>query len=537
MTPAFPSATLAPKILVRSMGRSILMVGGLICALAARSQAQDASAILATVEKATTSAIAKARPSIVAIARVPKQRQLGNRARIGALQLGRSDVDRLTNGPFRDPDFVPTFFGSGVVLSEDGAIVTCAHVLEDPRQNDYYVWLDKQSYTARLVSQARPATAIAADGFSDLAVLKIDAEGLSPIEYANPDSLEVGKFVIALGNPDAIARDGMASASWGIVSNLSRVAPRELGDGGLPFEDRSSETLHQFGTLIQTDARLNLGTSGGALIDLNGKMLGLTTSLVAKAGDANSAGFAIAADELFQRVVARLRLGKLPEFGFLGIQPEELLESDQRSGITGARVGVVLPGLPGDKAGLQSGDVIFEVGGREVSDRNQLFRELSTIVPGENVSLAVLRSSGSNREKREQHLVAKLSKKPVEKSHLTFTRGTDTQWQGLTVDYATAILTELTRFGIWNARREAPKVVVVGVEPGSVAWDAGLRTGNGIVSVAGQPIHSPDEFHRNVDLASAKARGKSASSIEVRTIQSNGIPMKIWVPIPTASSQ
>ena len=483
------------------------------CAAQQTTFAQDGSAILAAIETATTSAIEKAERSVVAIARLPKKRDgVGNRAQLNPLSL---DSIPLLEDPFRDPNFVPTFFGSGVILSEDGFIVTCAHVLGDPRQNDYLVWLDRRSYSATVIGPPVRAITRASDGFSDLAVLKINASGLEPIEFGETDSLKRGKFVIALGNPDAIARDGQASASWGIVSNLGRIAP------GKGVEDEVRETVHQFGTLIQTDAKLNFGTSGGALIDLKGKMIGLTTSLAARTGVENSAGYAIATDQLFKQVISNLRLGKLPEFGFLGIQPEDLRSRELERGLRGAKVSAVLPGLPGEEAGLRSQDIIIQVDDQPIQNRNDLFRELSVSTAGTPVRLVVHRFRPGKPTPMIVRLEAELSKKPVLKSPLTYTQKEQTVWRGMVVEYITAIPSELTRFGVWRGRRGAPKVAVLSVEPGTPAWNAGVRAGNGIAAVNRNQLSSPDEFYRLVE--------DSTSPVELQIVRNNGTPAKLQI--------
>ncbi len=140
-------------------------------------------AILSAIEQSTTTAIAKAERSVVAIARV--RRDQVPAARVNELRIPESGIFE----PQPDsPDFVPSSFGSGVVISEDGFIVTCAHVLDDPRTNDYFVWLDKRAYAARVVS--KPAKVYAADPFTDLAVLKIEASGLTPITFGKAQDLK-----------------------------------------------------------------------------------------------------------------------------------------------------------------------------------------------------------------------------------------------------------------------------------------------------------------------------------------------------------
>jgi serine protease Do len=444
----------------------------------------DGLALLAAIEQTTTAAIAKAERSVVAIARVRRDQVPG--ARVTELRIPESGgFEALPESP----DFVPSQFGSGVVISEDGFIVTCAHVLDDPRHNDYYVWLDKRVYAAKVVSKA--AQVYAADPFTDLAVLKIEAEGLAPIEFGTAQDLKKGQFVIALGNPYAIARDGQACASWGMIANLNRIAPVDAVENNALA---AKESLHQFGTLIHTDAKLNLGTSGGALVNLRGEMVGLTTSLAAVSGYEQAAGFALAVDDMFLRVVESLKAGKLPEFGFLGIQPEDLRTIDLERGLSGAKVVNVVPGLPGDQAGLQSDDVISQVNSRPVRNRNDLFRELSQMPAGAEVSLLVERPKSSLRGADLLTLKATLSKKYVSTSRPGFALHGPQKWRGMLVEYATAVPSELTRGGTMFGRRSAPKLAILAVDPNTPAWEAGIRPGYGLLSVDGRAVDSPTAF-------------------------------------------
>ncbi len=481
------------------------------------SPANDqALAVVAAIESATVSAIERAEHSVVAIARV-------GRGRAPAAQLDQLQVDpfRLGNPfPLQDtpdnPNFVPSLFGSGIVISADGYIITCAHVLDDPREHDYYVWLDKQSYSARVIGV--PAKVLASDPFSDLAVLKIDASNLQSASFSQQE-LRKGQFVIALGNPQAIARDGQASASWGIVSNLKRVAPSDPVTG-----DNGKVTIHHFGTLIQTDAKLNLGMSGGALIDLKGEVVGLTTALAAAAGYERAAGFAIATDAMFLRVVETLKAGKLPEFGFLGIQPDDLRTYESSRGLSGARVSVVIPGLPGEQAGLRTDDVIYQVDDTPVADRSDLFRELSQAAAGTEIRLYVHRFRPGRNVPDDLQLPAVLSKKPLNTRWLGYAVNAPTKWRGMLVDYATAIASDWTRNGLGSERRTPGKLAILSVDPDSPAWSAGLRPGYGLVSVQGTELENPDDFYGIVGNPAL-----AELPVELSIVRSGGRPESVEV--------
>ncbi len=240
---------------------SLALVPLLLLAPSAAQQVTGLQAA-AAIEGAMVDAIAQAEQSVVAIARV---RRLENQPlEIGVNPFGRPLLaDQASPGT---AEFIPNEYATGVVVDAGGLILTAAHVLQD--DCDYWVTTPDR----RIYKVIRPK---AADPRSDLAVLEIDATGLVPIKFGDGSQLKKGQIVIALGNPYAIARDGQASASWGIVSNLTRKA----GPSPDPFNPKPS--LPQYGTLIQTDARLNLGTSGGALVNLQGEMVGLTISLAA----------------------------------------------------------------------------------------------------------------------------------------------------------------------------------------------------------------------------------------------------------------
>ena len=208
------------------------------------------------LEQSLVTAIAKAEQSVVAIAR------------------GR----RGTKPKLSDQRFVPLEYSTGVVVDQSGLILTNYHTLGEVAKHDFVVWMAGKSY--------RNAVVKAADPWTDLAILEIKASNLKPIEFGDSSRLKKGRIVIALGNPYAIARDGNVSATWGIVSNLSRKVDGPLTGAAGPdvVPHRSRETRYHFGGLIQTDAKLARGTSGGPLLDLDGKMVGLSTSIAMLAG-------------------------------------------------------------------------------------------------------------------------------------------------------------------------------------------------------------------------------------------------------------
>jgi len=362
-------------------------------------------------------------------------------------------------------------------------------VLGDPEASEYAVWVDRRPF---------PAKVRAADPWSDLAVLEIDATDLAPMPLGSGKNARKGQIVIALGNPYAIARDGSPSATWGIVSNLSRKAPPT------PTRDAPSgkETLHHFGTLIQTDARLSLGTSGGALLNLDGEMIGLTTSMAALSGLEKSAGFAIPVDDLFRRVVDRLKQGRDVEYGFLGIEPEPLGLRELQRGEHGIRLGEVVNGTPAATAGLKRDDVVTHVDSQPVFDGDHLILLLSSRPVDETVRLTLQRFDPVLRRPRTRHKDVELSKKHVAANRAAIVSVQPPLWRGLTVDYATAVprfhlLARQKVDGQWVVDPQGC-VAVVDVAPQSTAWEAGIRPGLFVSHVQGQRVVKPAEFQAAV---------------------------------------
>lgn len=440
----------------------------------------SALALLAAMEEAVVGAVARAEASVVSIGRVtPEDPDLARRDGMplfGVQQLGTQTPDPM------DLDFVFNDYGTGVVIDQAGLVLTNYHVVRKEARH-YITTVQRKRFFARIK---------AADARYDLAVLEVvepppRAGDFRPITFGDASGVRKGQFVIALGNPYAIARDGQVSATWGIVANLQRKAP--AGPERLDTGQLAKDTLHHFGTLIQTDARLNLGTSGGALINLRGEMIGLTTSLAAVAGYEQAAGYAIPVDETFLRIVDALKQGMAAEYGLLGIYPGNLEPRELSLGRRGVRVNGVWSRGPADRAGIRDGDVILAIGGEPVYDADGLMLRVGRLAPGTSTTVTVLQAEG-----RQVTLPVRLAK--------FFVRGENVEttprlaWRGLQVDYATAVLGGPRLFGN-PPPLEAP-VAISAVEPQSAAWKAGLRPGTMISHVFQTAIDQPEAFHQQV---------------------------------------
>ncbi|MEZ6056806.1 MAG: trypsin-like peptidase domain-containing protein [Planctomycetaceae bacterium] len=409
-------------------------------------------------------------------------------------------------------DFVPTDFGSGVIIarqdkpgSTERFVLTNSHVvLGSRRQGDWRppagAVREAPTIYVRLASRHTvSATLIAADPRSDLAILKLNLpEQRVPITAAPPLSFAVGvepkkgQFVIALGNPYAIARDGSASVSTGIISNISR-KPEPPGQN---LDDPIVEeiTVHHFGTLLQVDTRLNLGTSGGALVNLDGQLIGLTTSLAALQGYEKSAGFAIPMDANVQRIIRSLLEGYEVEYGFLGIRPglasPEMLDQyrDLTSQATAARALRVARYSPADRAGMKDGDLILAVNDEPVYTDIDLIRAVGLLGPDVDARLQVLRPVARSTVE----LTVRLGKWPVYDDSLIYaTQSRYPPWRGIRCDYATARRKYLPSNALEEMRRG---VVVTSVEPGSPAAAAGLVEGVFVTAIDNTPVQSPKDL-------------------------------------------
>ncbi len=276
-----------------------------------------------------------------------------------------------------DEDMLRRFFrrryrrsaGSGVIIDSRGYIVTNHHVVEDAR-SIHVMLSDRREFEARLIGS---------DPTTDLAVIQIPTqEGLHVMPFGNSDSVEVGEWVLAVGNPFRLT----ATVTAGIVSAVGR----QVGiiSDSLRIED-----------FIQTDAAINPGNSGGALVNLWGELVGINTAIATERGTYEGYGFAIPVN-LVHRVVGDLIAYGEVRRGYLGVEITAVTAPLARQlglpEVRGVQIVRVLPGSSADRAGLKEGDVVLEVDGHPVDAPNQLQRRVALRRPGENVQLMVWRN-------------------------------------------------------------------------------------------------------------------------------------------------
>ncbi len=448
------------------------------------AQPPDSNALAAAegLERVLSEAIESSAPSVVAIAQDRRRRRANDRP----LPF---DVDPagLRRANPRDADFVPTYFGSGVIVDRSGLVVTNYHVLgfddEDYEVDHYVTTFDRKVFRARIKG---------ADPRSDLAVLELvipddaprAAFDFRPMRLGDGGAVKRGSMIVTLGNPYAIARDGQASAGWGIVANVNRKLPASADDD---VAAGGKTTLHHYGGLIQTDARLNLGASGGAIVNLRGEMIGLTTAVAAQVGYETSAGYAIAVDDLFRRSLEALKAGREVEYGFLGVQPAqgeaELAAGDGED--KGVRVDRLVRGGPGERAGLRRDDRITAVNGRPVDTADGLVLGVGRFVPDERLRLSIVRSG------RSSEMIAELTKARVVGRRVVTNR--PKAWRGLYVEYPAALVAPHELVDI-----PADCVAIRSVEPDSPAARCSLAAGMLVSRVGDTDISTPSEFYRSV---------------------------------------
>ncbi len=258
--------------------------------------------------------------------------------------------------------------GSGVIISADGYIVTNNHVIDQADKIEITL-NNKQKYQARLVG---------ADPSTDIALLKIDVTGLDPMRFDNSDEVKVGQWVVAVGNPFNLA----STVTAGIVSAKGRSI-------NILKADMAIESF------IQTDAAVNPGNSGGALVNLDGRLIGINTAIATPTGVYAGYSFAVPSN-LVKKIVEDLKRYGRVQRGYLGVQMITLdgevakkLDTDITEGVY---IGEVYPGAAAEKGGIQNGDIITHIDQRKINSTSQLMAELSRHRPGEVVEVKINRN-------------------------------------------------------------------------------------------------------------------------------------------------
>ncbi len=354
--------------------------------------------------------------------------------------------------------------GSGFIISADGYVLTSNHLVGDAEKVVVELG-DGRKFTARRIGT---------DPDSDVAVIRIDANELPYIEMADSDALEVGEWVLAIGNPLGLSH----TVTAGIVS----------------AKGRSGFGLANLENFIQTDAAINFGNSGGPLINLDGEVVGINTAIVGSAGNIGI-GFAIPIN-MAKNIYQQLKTTGRVERAFLGVLPQDMdADMAEAFGLPNSN-GVLIPqvdkGSAADRAGLRHNDVILEFDGHPVRSANELRNRIAMLSPGTRVKIVVWRDG------KRKTVTAKLGRRTID----------TLDQQGTAED----ILEELG-FTVQNFDKEAPGphqhqdqsgVVISSVQPGSQADRANLMPGMLIKEVNQKPVNDVTEFHEAIKKAKSK---------------------------------
>ena len=359
--------------------------------------------------------------------------------------------------------------GSGVIVTSDGYILTNNHVIEDAAKIEVEL-SDRRVMVAKLIG---------ADPPSDLAVLKIDGTNLPVVPIGDSNAMRVGDLVLAVGNPLGVGQ----TVTMGIVSAKGRATG--LGNGS--YED-----------FLQTDAPINQGNSGGALVNTAGELIGINSQIMSPSGGNIGIGFAVPS-LMAKNVMDQLVVNGRVHRGLLGVTVQGVT-GDLAAGLglskaEGAIVSNVTPGSAADKAGIKTGDVILSYQGRPVIDTNTLRNEIAATKPGSAAKLEILRD-GNKREVTatlEEAKVARGGNRSGEGE------GERSGKYGMAVEPLTPELAARL-----NVDRNVKGVVISNIDPAGAAAAAGLREGDVIQQVNGKSVDDADEVRDALDATTGK---------------------------------
>jgi serine protease Do len=407
--------------------------------------------------------VKKAAPSVVTIysSRTIREQPMGNPFRNNPM------LRQFFGNQFPDTDQPRTRkeqgLGSGVIVSPDGYILTANHVVSGADEIKVAIADDdKKEYTAKIIGT---------DPQTDVAVLKIDATGLPAVTLADSDQLEVGDVVLAIGNPLDLGQ----SVTMGIISGLGR----------------HYNGINGYQNFIQTDAAINKGNSGGALVDAEGRLIGINTWIASLGGGNEGLGFAVPVN-LARRSMERLISGGRITRGYLGVFPQDitpgLAQQFNLTGDNGALVGDVRPNTPAEKAGIKAGDVIVAFNGKDIADKNALQLAVSQCEPGSSATLKLIRDGV------QKNVTVALAELPDQRgSGVGETGGSDSDTA------KTDALDGVTVADLDRDARQELKIpdnvkgaIVTDVDQDSNSAEAGLQKGDVIVEINRQPVAGAD---------------------------------------------
>ena len=428
---------------------------------------------LLDLEKATIDVASSVGKTVVSISSVVKEK-------IGAgLGLG-SPFDNFDDpfeqffgeffGGFPEGEYERKGLGSGVIVDKEGYILTNEHVVSGAIEVKVKL-SDGREFDAEIKG---------ADKRSDLAVIKIDAKGLPAAKLGNSDDLQIGKWVVAIGNPFGFAIDNPEpTVTVGVISALNRYLPA-LGRRDRDYDD-----------LIQTDAAINPGNSGGPLVNLKGEVIGINAAIITTSGGYQGLGFAIPVNKA-KKILDKLSTGEKILYGWLGVVIDNLNDDLRNYFGVKERVGVIIIKVykdsPAEEGGLKEGDLILTFNKESVKTTRDLVRMVSTSDVGKSIPLEILRGG------KEMTINIKIGKMPKEGEEMQelVEDINKVSFRGLTIDDITPFYKR--RFKV----KTDEGVVIIDIEDGSMADKSELKVGDVITKIENKIVKNKEDFEAAV---------------------------------------
>lgn len=370
-------------------------------------------------------------------------------------------------GEMPDREYKQTGLGSGVIIDPQGYILTNEHVISNA---------DKINVT---LPDGREFKGVVKgmDARSDLAVIKINAQNLPVALLGDSESVKIGQWVVAIGNPFGFAmQNPEPTVTAGVISALHRTL------GNMLSRDRD------YNDLIQTDAAINPGNSGGPLANLKGEVVGINVAIFSTSGGYQGVGFAIPINNA-KRIISRLIEGKKVTYGWIGVTVQNLTDDLAKymglSDKNGVLISKVIEDSPAQKAGLKDSDVIGQFDNKPINNVKELLSEVAKTEVGKKIKIVVV------RDKKQLAVELQVGERP---------QNLEEEEDGVSAEAANWRGLEVADITTENSRRfrieEKKGVVVSNIEPGSPADDAGLISGEVIFEINKQPIKNTSDYER-----------------------------------------
>jgi serine protease Do len=420
--------------------------------------------------------IKKVAPSVVNIysSRIVKQRLYRNPLMADPLFrqfFGEQDSDEGREITRRD-----AWLGCGIIVAPNGYILTASHVVEGADEIQVVVQNDKTKYSAKVVGMDPP---------TDVAILKIEGQNLPAVTLGDSEQLEVGDVVLAIGNPFGIGQ----TVTRGIISALGRSLAQSDSDELEPTDQR------QYQNFIQTDAAINEGNSGGALVDAEGRLIGINDAIVSPSGGSAGIGFAVPINMARNVMQGFISHGRVARGYLAGVEVQDidagLAKGFGAPNADGALVADVAADSPAAKAGLLAGDVIVSVNGKAVTSADGLRVMVSQLPPGSPARVKIYRNGAATTIP-----VMLVEQREVEQDSAKPDNGNAQPAQADALDgVVVQDLTPRLRREL-GARRNVVGALITDVDRASNSYDAGLRPADIILEVNHQPVASAEDAGR-----------------------------------------